>query len=437
MVTNYLINVSLLALSGLVCLVLLICALVVTHLKQNLEKIFIMLVIGQLAVIAVDIVIYATAGSVRPYIHEILWAASFLSFALGVILAGIFTWYFMSFLLTKITLSKKAINAFRVVFVTCGINLILTFVSLFNGMYFTITETNRFMHGNYHLLATTLGMVVVVVNGGAIIAYRKALRVQEFGFLLCYVLLPGIALAAVMVLDGVNALFDVATTLTLLVFYTGLQSELSHRKELEIMQKELELVQSRIAAMTSQIQPHFIYNSLTAIKTLCRTDPGAAAETVDEFSSYLRHNIDSLSMTRPVSFIYELKHVETYLAIEKKRFGDKLNVVYDISVQDFDIPALTLQPIVENAVRHGVTSVRKGGTITVSTREENNDVLIIVADDGVGFDPEKNNDKNTHTGIGIENARNRLSAMVGGSIDVQSEINKGTTVTITIRKQEE
>jgi LytS/YehU family sensor histidine kinase len=185
--------------------------------------------------------------------------------------------------------------------------------------------------------------------------------------------------------------------------------------------------------MTSQIQPHFIYNTLSAIKSLIRVDPKIAIETVSDFSKYLRGNIDSLSITKPVSFKDELKHVETYLSIEQKRFRNKLNITYNISVWDFDLPALSVQPIVENAVRHGITSSKEnGGNITISVHEINDEIILTITDDGVGFDTTKASNKQEKVNVGLKNVRTRLAAMVGGKLDVQSEVNIGTTVTIII-----
>ena len=205
----------------------------------------------------------------------------------------------------------------------------------------------------------------------------------------------------------------------------------NHSKILK--EKELELTQGRMAIMLSQIQPHFLYNSLASIQRLCIKDPKLAEETVAEFSRYLRGNMDSLSVKEPISFEKELFHVENYLSIEKKRFGERLNVVYEIFVRNFSIPALTLQPIVENAVRHGVTKREEGGTVTIRADETSKEIVITVTDDGVGFDPGERKDNRQH--IGIENVRHRLAAMCGGTLTVQGEPGVGTTAVITLPKE--
>ena len=202
----------------------------------------------------------------------------------------------------------------------------------------------------------------------------------------------------------------------------------------KIIVLENELLQSRIAIMLSQIQPHFIFNSLNAIKSLCLVDPELASETVEEFSSYLRGNLDSLSIHELIPFKKELKHVKTYLSLEKKRFGDRLNIVYDINVDDFSVPVLTLQPIIENAVRHGITKKEEGGTVTLKTNKTETGIIITVIDDGIGYGSviHTTAQNNERINIGIENVKNRLMAMCSGTLDISSTPGEGTTAVITI-----
>jgi len=205
-----------------------------------------------------------------------------------------------------------------------------------------------------------------------------------------------------------------------------------------VIEKEVELAENKISIMLSQIKPHFLYNTLTIIRVLCRNDPEMAEQTIMEFSDYLRGNFDSLTNNNLIPIEQELKHVQTYLAIEKKRFADKLNIIYDIKAAGFLLPALTIQPIAENAVRHGITNTKYGGTVTISTEESENGVLIKVKDDGTGFDIEqiKNNKKNSlekeRTQVGIENVRSRLNSMCGGTLEIKSNPGSGTTVIINI-----
>lgn len=176
-------------------------------------------------------------------------------------------------------------------------------------------------------------------------------------------------------------------------------------------------------------------NSLTSIAQLCEKNPSKAKKATIEFSEYLRRNMNSLKEQAPVPFESELKHLETYLSLEKMRFGDELNIEYDIETTDFLIPSLTVQPLVENAVKHGVGMKEDGGTVTIATKEFDDRYEVIVSDDGVGFDTAKKpNDGRTH--IGMENVRNRLKTMCNAVLNIESTVGKGTVATITIPKEE-
>ena len=166
---------------------------------------------------------------------------------------------------------------------------------------------------------------------------------------------------------------------------------------------ERELLQSKVSIMLSQIQPHFLYNTLVVIRQLCDIDPKTAKEAITEFAGYLRGNLDSLTLNTTISFEKEMEHVENYISLEKKRFGDKIDIDYDIEAFDFNVPSLTVQTIVENAIRHGITKRKEGGTVDRSH-------------------------------VGIDNARKRIEIMCDGTLEISSTPNVGTTVLITIPK---
>ncbi|MGN1350506.1 MAG: sensor histidine kinase [Anaerovoracaceae bacterium] len=198
--------------------------------------------------------------------------------------------------------------------------------------------------------------------------------------------------------------------------------------------KELEkaLEDSRIATMLSQIQPHFIYNTLGTVEQLCREQPEAAADLVHNFSMYLRGNFSELDNPAPILLSKELEHVRYYVAIEHVRFPD-MEVLFHLDAEDFLLPALSVQPLVENAIKHGLMGLEKGGTVTVSTYETEKDYCVSVEDDGVGFDPSILQDSRQH--IGIRNIRKRLEAMCGGTLTVESAPGKGTKAVITVPKE--
>ena len=193
----------------------------------------------------------------------------------------------------------------------------------------------------------------------------------------------------------------------------------------------------RMQIMLSQIQPHFLYNTLSAIQYLCAHDPKAAGETTEKFSRYLQGNMSALRSDGEIPFERELEHTKIYLEIEQIRFEDALQVEYDIACTEFSLPTLTLQPIAENAVRHGVRGRKGVGTVRIATREYPNRWEITVADDGPGFDleaPVLTDDGREH--IGISNVRDRLERISGGTLQIRSAPGSGAVVTIAIPKKE-
>lgn len=221
--------------------------------------------------------------------------------------------------------------------------------------------------------------------------------------------------------------------ITLMLFVHISDTLNTYKKAQRAAELEKELSELNITLMISQIQPHFLYNALNTIKYLIKKDPKTAESAVVKFSNYLRSNMDSLTQKEPISFEKELEHVKNYAAIEQLRFGDRLKIEYEIGVVGFTIPPLTLQPIVENAIKHGVNQRPEGGTVTIKTSETQSHFIISVEDDGVGFDvDEKKNDGRSH--VGVSNIRKRLEEIMYADIEIESEIGGGTVVVIKIPK---
>lgn len=424
------INIAILISCGVVCLILLLGVATSEHKKEKLNRIFLSIVCCHIPLLFVDTIITFLTGRNEPFDNIIYRVLCFLSFVIGTILLLLFIRYLLVLVKIKAKVSRKILIAAYMAYTACGFNILFIILTQFNGMYYSIGENSIFYHGDWYWVSQALTAFCIVINAGILIAQRKQFTLRERIFLSSYVVLPIIAVIIQNInKDTIAVSVDVATTLTILIFYVGIQSEQSKLMK----QQELELTESRIAVMLSQIQPHFLYNSLGAIQRLCTKDPKLAEETVIEFTKYLRGNMESLSTGKPIMFEKELQHVENYLALEKKRFGNRLHVVYEIQARNFTIPVLTLQPLVENAVRHGVTKREEGGTVTIRTEETETHIVVIVTDDGVGFDPSSpKQDGRQH--IGIENVQSRLAAMCGGTLTIQSKPGAGTTAILTMPK---
>ncbi len=249
-----------------------------------------------------------------------------------------------------------------------------------------------------------------------------------------------------MYMYGFNS-FYMGIMLTTILFYGILNGVMmlvqAAKRRAEMAHKDMQLRESHMRLMMSQIRPHFIYNTLNAIYVLCAKDPERARKAIYDFSKYLRGNFEQMDRSEPVSFKDELQHVRFYLSIEQLRFPDALDVEYDIKEQEFSLPALSLQPLVENAVRHGIRAKNGKGQIRISSFEENRECYVVVEDDGEGFDVaawEKNiienggegNDGRRH--VGLANVQERIREY-GGRLIIESRIGKGTQMIICIPKE--
>lgn len=191
-----------------------------------------------------------------------------------------------------------------------------------------------------------------------------------------------------------------------------------------------EFDQSQVSLLLSQIKPHFLYNTLNSIRTLIRIQPEAADQLVYNFSRFLRADMNALDEIM-IPFNKELEHIQFYVNIEQTCFP-KLKVDYQIESQDFSVPSLTIQPLVENAIKHGVLKRVEGGTVHIRTYEDPNAWYVEIDDDGVGFSPKQIQSQNR--GIGLRNIERRLEYHCHASLYIHSALNQGTFIRVTVPK---
>ncbi len=196
----------------------------------------------------------------------------------------------------------------------------------------------------------------------------------------------------------------------------------------QYMRQQREIARQRADVMVLQLRPHFICNTMMGIYYLCDQDPQKAKQVTLDFTNYLRRNFTAIGSENVIPFRDELEHTRAYLAVEQAQFEDCLFVRFDTPHTMFRVPPLTLQPIVENAVKHGMKSSGEPLHITVSTRLTDEGSEIAVEDDGVGFAPAE--DGKPHTAL--KNIRQRLALMCGGRLEISPREGGGTTVKVTI-----
>ena len=352
----------------------------------------------------------------------------FFSYGGGTIMALFYLFCILSFVEERGApdVSYRSAYLMRIV---CGCYLVLVFLSMFNGMLFQVDAHGNLTDGPYYWIAWLIDPMILLIEILVVVHYRKNL--SRFGT----IVMLNFGLVSLLTTGLQSIWYPVpellACTLALLLMFMLFYWEMAKN----LVENERELMQSQMSLAISQIQPHFLYNTLSTIAELCRKDSAMAEEVTYRFALYLRGNLEHMGDSFPVEFSKELKHVQTYLWIEKIRFQDELQVVYDIQTEDFIIPALTVQPLAENAVKHGMLGSENVCTITMRTKCVERGYQVIIEDDGCGFDPEQvKNDGRKH--IGIESVRNRLRFMVGGILTVRSVIGKGTTVIIEIPGKE-
>lgn len=352
----------------------------------------------------------------------------FFSYGGGTIMALFYLFCILSFVEERGApdVSYRSAYLMRIV---CGCYLVLVFLSMFNGMLFQVDAHGNLTDGSYYWIAWLIDPMILLIEILVVVHYRKNLSRLGTIVMLNFGLVSLLTTGLQSIWYPVPELL--ACTLALLLMFMLFYWEM----EKNLVENERELMQSQVSLAISQIQPHFLYNTLSTIAELCRKDSAMAEEVTYRFALYLRGNLEHMGDSFPVEFSKELKHVQTYLWIEKIRFQEELQVVYDIQTEDFIIPALTVQPLVENAVKHGMMGSENVCTITIRTKCVERGYQVIIEDDGCGFDPEQvKNDGRKH--IGIESVRNRLRFMVGGILTVRSVIGKGTTVIIEIPGKE-
>lgn len=302
--------------------------------------------------------------------------------------------------------------------------IVLAIVSQFNDMYYTIDGNNVFHYNSYYYLMYAIAVLQLLLMLVLVFRLKKHITISTLLILVVSLCLPVFSIVIQAVLEDVMVGYG-GFVLSILLIYVTYQTQ--QNKSLQV-----ELAENRIKILLSQIKPHFLFNSLSTIEGLCIEDPVKARHAVQEFSDYLHANLESLEGKDRVRFDQELEHIKSYLSLEQKRYGNDLQVEYDIQATDFFLPPLTVQPLVENAVRHGLIPKQGGGTLLVATSETKSDWLITIQDDGLGFDsaaPLPESERH----IGLANSKERIKTF-GGSINISSRPNEGACITICIPK---
>ena len=289
--------------------------------------------------------------------------------------------------------------------------------------FYFVTPDRQVHRGPWYPLMLLPVIAILLLDLAAVIGRRRLLsRKVYLSFFIT--LLPMTVTLLVQTFVDAFLLLDVCMVLSALSMY-GLV--LSDQIEQDLCQQR-EIAQQRASIMVLQMRPHFIYNTMTSIYCLCSQDPEKAQQVVMDFTTYLRKNFTAVASAAPITFSSELEHTRAYLAVEQAQYSKSLTIEYDTPHTFFRVPPLTLQPIVENAVKHGRDPNAGPLHISIRTRKTDTGSEITVSDNGCGYDPA--DDSEPH--IALKNIRQRLELMCGGSLTITPNDGGGTTVTVTI-----
>ena len=293
----------------------------------------------------------------------------------------------------------------------------------FTDVFYYVTDDNRFFYGSLYKLSLVPLVLIMLLNIVGVIIRRKKLSDKYLVALLVY-LIP--MTAAIIIHMFINVeLFVVFGMALLAMIMFGLI--LSDNMD-QYMRQQQEIAHQRANVMVLQMRPHFIYNTMMTIYCLCKQDADKAQQVTLDFTDYLRNNFSAIASENPVPFADELKHTQAYLAVEQAQHEDNLFTNFDTPHILFRVPPLTLQPLVENAVKHGLNIEGDPLHIYVKTRLTKNGSEIIVENDGPGFNPADDNEPH----IALNNIRQRLEMMCKGTLTISPRDGGGTVVTVFI-----
>ena len=317
----------------------------------------------------------------------------------------------------------RSSRLFHAVLGLWGVFVVMLTIPLFTEVFYYFTPDGRYWRGAWYPVLLLPMIIAMLLTIAGMIRWRERLSRKAFlSFLIT--LLP---ITCVLVMDmfiELYPLIDISIVISALSMYSLILSDQIEQD----LQRQREIANQRASIMVLQMRPHFIYNTMTSIYCLCKQDPQLAQQVIMDFTTYLRKNFSAISSATPITFSSELEHTRAYLAVEQAQYEDSLFVDYDIQHKYFRVPPLTLQPIVENAIKHGRDPYAGPFRISIRTRKTDSGSEIVVADNGRGFDPA--DDSEPH--IALKNIQERLEMMCNGEMTITPNDGGGTVVTVII-----
>lgn len=423
-VTNYAIVIT-----GLTIAVL---GLLITIIFRNIDswtrKLFMIMFSILILYTLSDLISQISLNFLRDGFRELSMVAVYIESLSSSLLMPILTIYLLH-------LCRESIRCtlFYAVFLLWLIYAVMLIITQFTTFIYYFTPDNVYKRGPLYPLLLIPPLLLMAGNLIALIKRKDRLSRTEYMAFLIYLLIPILSMFIQMFSYGILliVLGTVVSSLILFMFILNDESE-------KYINQKIALSEQTFRAKTLQMRPHFIYNTMMNIYYLCETDPKKAQSVVEDFSQYLKKNFSAISKEEMIPFKDELEHTEAYLNVVKVRYENLLFVEYDTEYTSFKTPPLTLEPIVENAVKHALDPDSDPLHILIRTRETDDSSIITVENTGPDFSIENHDDNSTTPNndvhIGLDNTISRLKTLCNGTLTISPRDGGGTVVTIRIPK---
>ena len=416
------------------CILLLECKNEYNYIKVN-SRAFVYIVCMNLGLLLVNIIYFLCAKCLYVAHHDIFLVVDRVLFNVYVCVYYFIIILFTNFVMVNIKRSTEKVESGFKWFM-----IIVLFVCIASAIIWIFPSTNNLLvekmececnPDSFYLIGQIGGYICVTILVYLILRYRKDLGKDKTIAFLIFALAPFSTSLFRFVSKDIQYM-PIAISLTLMLMHVYISNSIMNTMRAQ----EKIILEDRMNMLVEEVKPHFIFNVLNSVYYLCEESPNEAREAVGRLSEYVRRNLENVNEGLTIDISDEILQVKNYVELEKFRFQDMVKAEYYIKDVSFKVPTLSIQPIVENSIKHGLNKKDEGGTVKIVVDETENFYIIKVEDDGIGFDVEKvKTDGKTH--IGLENVSERFKYICHAKMTVESEEGKGTVVIVRIPKSHE
>ena len=381
-------------------------------------------------------------------IVTLIWSSHDSPSAYYVMRIGVFCYYLVGAFLTVFFLGiikrhiarrnndkglERVITGFQLLEVP---NVLLLLATPFTDALYSINAANEYSRAWGYYVWQGITILTFLFIGVAAVLYRKQTDSFVKRIIAIAFLFPMAGFLMSIAYPGFNFNNIMVSIAELLMFmlYEKNKTDVTLKYGYELEKAKTELAETRLSLMQAQIKPHFINNAMIAVQEVCYTDPERAAELIEHFARYLRNNINATNTSLLIDFKDEVQAVKEYLAIEYADTSKKFRFEFDIRCESFKVPALSIEPLAENAVKHGIDRYSEGSRVILASYETEDAYYVEIRDNGVGF--EVSDETLGKGGIGLKNTEERLKKMCGGRLEIKRD-NGWTAAEIIIPKAQE